>query len=243
MAQIQGTLQHQNNRLLAALAPVDFAYLEPDLAIVRLQRGQILYEAGEAIQHTYFPHDAMVSLVTIMQDGKSVEMATFGSEGLFGLVSAFVTRQSFGRYIVQLSGAASQVELSRMHAAMAARPAIQRLVLRFTEALLAQTLQTVACNAVHSVEARCCRWILMSQDRVGKADLPLTHEFLAEMLGVQRSTVSDVTRTLQNKSLIQQGRGSLTILNRPALEEAACECYGIIRQKYQQLLPNTFERD
>jgi CRP-like cAMP-binding protein len=178
-----------------------------------------------------------------MQDGKSVEMATFGSEGLFGLVSAFVTRQSFGRYIVQLSGAASQVELSRMHAAMAARPAIQSLVLRFTEALLAQTLQTVACNAVHSVEARCCRWILMSQDRVGKADLPLTHEFLAEMLGVQRSTVSDVTRTLQNKSLIQQGRGSLTILNRPALEEAACECYGIIRQKYQQLLPNTFERD
>jgi CRP-like cAMP-binding protein len=108
---------------------------------------------------------------------------------------------------------------------------------------MAQTLQTVACNAVHSVEARCCRWILMSQDRVGKGDLPLTHEFLAEMLGVQRSTVSEVTRTLQDKGLIRQGRGAITVIDRPALQNTACECYEIIRQRYQQLLPQTYERD
>jgi CRP-like cAMP-binding protein len=242
MAQVRRTPQHQDNRLLAALTPEDFAFLEPHLTIIDLQRGETLYEAGQTIAHTYFPHDAMVSLVTVMHDGKTVEMATFGCEGLFGLVSAFVTRQSFGRYIVQLSGTASRIELGKMHEAMAARPEIQRLVLLFTEALLAQTLQTVACNAVHGVEARCCRWILMSQDRAGHPDLPLTHEFLAEMLGVQRSTVSDVARAIQDKGLIRQGRGIITVTDRPGLEAAACECYGTIRQKFQQLLPNTYER-
>jgi len=242
MAQVQRTPQHQDNRLLAALAPEDFAFLEPHLAIVDLQRGQTLYEVGETIVHTYFPHDAMVSLVTVMHDGKSVEMATFGCEGLFGLVSAFVTRQSFGRYIVQLSGSASRAELNAMHEAMAARPAIQHLVMRFTEALMAETLQAVACNAVHSVEARCCRWILMSHDRAGQPDLPLTQEFLAEMLGVQRSTVSDVARALQDRGLIRQGRGMITVTDRPGLEAASCECYEIIRQKFEQLLPHTYER-
>ncbi len=242
MAQVQRTPQHQDNRLLAALAPEDFAFLEPHLTIVELQRGQTLYEVGQTIVHTYFPHDAMVSLVTVMHDGKSVEMATFGCEGLFGLVSAFVTRQSFGRYIVQLSGTASRTELNIMHEAMAARPAIQHLVLRFTEALMSQTLQTVACNAVHSVEARCCRWILMSQDRAGQSELPLTQEFLAEMLGVQRSTVSDVARALQDKGLIRQGRGMITVTDRPGLEAATCECYEIIRGKFEQLLPHTYAR-
>jgi len=242
MAQVQRTPQHQDNRLLAALAQDDFAFLEPHLTIVDLERGQSLYEVGQPIVHTYFPHDAMVSLVTVMHDGKSVEMATFGCEGLFGLVSAFVTRQSFGRYIVQLSGTASRAELTVMHEAMAARPAIQHLVMRFTEALMAETLQAVACNAVHSVEARCCRWILMSQDRAGQPELPLTQEFLAEMLGVQRSTVSDVARAIQDKGLIRQGRGMITVTDRPGLEAAACECYQIIRQKFEQLLPHTYER-
>jgi CRP-like cAMP-binding protein len=243
MAQVQRLPRHRDNRLLAALEPEDFAALEPHLVIVELQRGQVLYEAGATVKYTYFPHDAMVSLVTVMRNGKSAEMAVFGREGLFGLVSAFVTRQAFGRYIVQLGGSASRIELARMHAAMASRPAIQRLVLRYTEALMAQTLQTVACNAVHNVEARCCRWILMSQDRVGEAELPLTHEFLAEMLGVQRSTVSEVTRTLQDKGLIQQGRGMITVVDGPALQQAACECYEIIRQRYQQLLPRTYDQD
>jgi CRP-like cAMP-binding protein len=129
-----------------------------------------------------------------------------------------------------------------MHKAMAARPAIQHLVMRFTEALMAETLQAVACNAVHNVEARCCRWILMSHDRAGQPDLPLTQEFLAEILGVQRSTVSDVARAIQDKGLIRQGRGMITVTDRAGLEAASCECYQIIRQKFEQLLPNTYER-
>ncbi|WP_312895250.1 Crp/Fnr family transcriptional regulator [Microvirga sp.] len=228
---------------MAALAPEDFVHLEPHLTLIDLPRGQVLYEPGEIISRTYFPHDAMVSLVTVMRDGKSAEMAVFGCEAVCGLVSAFATRKAFGRYIAQLGGTASYIELDQMHAAMAARPAIQHLVLRFTEALMAQTLQTVACNAVHNVEARCCRWVLMTQDRVGRSDLPLTHEFLAEMLGVQRSTVSDVTRTLQDKGLIRQARGSIAVVDRPRLQKVACECYEVIRQKYQGLLLLTYERN
>jgi CRP-like cAMP-binding protein len=217
MAQVQRLPRHQDNLLLATLETEDLAYLAPHLTMIGVHRGQVLCEPRETVKYTYFPQDAMVSLVTVMRDGKSAEMAVFGREGLFGLVSAFVSSQAFGRYIVQLGGSVSRTELPRMHAAMAVRPGIQRLVMRYTEVLMAQTLQTVACNAVHNVEARCCRWILMSQDRVGEAELPLTHEFLAEMLGVQRSTVSEVTHTLQDMGLIQQGRGMITVVDSPAL--------------------------
>jgi CRP-like cAMP-binding protein len=126
-----------------------------------------------------------------------------------------------------------------MHDAFTTRPKIQQLVLRFTEALLAQTLQSVACNATHSVEARCCRWILSTRDRWGSDELPLTHEFLSEMLGVQRSTVSAVTRTLHGAGLISQSRGAITITNRRGLEDTACECYSVIRERFSQLLPSS----
>lgn len=241
MAQVQMNSPHRSNRLLAALGEEDFGYLEPHLNLVDLQRGQVIYEAGEAIHHTYFPHNAVVSLVTVMMDGKSAEMATFGCESLFGLVSAFISRNSFGRYIVQISGMASRIELDRMHDAFRARPMVQQLVLRFTEALLAQTLQSVACNATHSVEARCCRWILSTRDRWGSDELPLTHEFLSEMLGVQRSTVSAVARSLHEGGLINQSRGAITIVDRRGLEETACECYDVIRKKFAQLLPDSIE--
>lgn len=233
---------HRANRLLAALEPEDFMWLEPHLEVVAVPRGKIIYEAGEIIRHTYFPHDTIVSLVTVLKDGGSVEMAVFGREAMFGLVSALVTRQSFGRYVAQLSGTASRINIERMHEAVSARPGIRQLLLRFTEALLAQTFQTVACNAVHSVETRCCRWILSMHDRMDQDTLPLTHEFLAEMLGVQRSTVSTVTRTLQEAGLISQRRGTIIVVDRPGLEEAACECYGTIRRSFERLLPHTYER-
>jgi len=127
-----------------------------------------------------------------------------------------------------------------LHEAISTRPNIQRLVLHLTEALMAQTLQTVACNAVHSVEARCCRWILSTHDRLDQDELPLTQEFLAEMLGVQRSTVSTVIRTLQAAGLIRQGRGAITVVDRAGLERVACECYGKIRRRFERLLPAAY---
>jgi CRP-like cAMP-binding protein len=233
---------HRANQLLAALEPEDFTFLEPHLEIVEVPKGKVLYETGDTIRHTYFPHDCIVSLVNIMEDGRFVEVTSFGCEGLFGLISALVSRESFGRYRVQIGGTASRTGLSKMHEAINARPKIRYLVLSYTEALLAQTFQSVSCNAVHSVEARCANWILSTRDRLDHDSLPLTHETLSEMLGVQRSTVSLVLRTFQMAGLIGQSRGVIIVKNRAGLEEIACECYGKIMQHYRRLLPGPISR-
>ncbi len=231
---------HRANRLLAVLEQEDFAYLEPHLEIVRLTKGTVLYETGDPIRHTYFPHDAIVCLVNVMEDGGSVEVAVFGREGVFGLLAEIATREAFGRYIVQISGTASRVAFERLNEVRNIRPKLRQLITNYGQALLAHTFQSVSCNAVHPVEARCCRWILAMHDRVEQDTLPLTHEFLAEMLGVQRSSVSVVARTLQTAGLIQQSRGSITVTDRAGLEEVACECYGKIRRIYERLLPGTY---
>jgi CRP-like cAMP-binding protein len=194
------------------------------------------------IGHVYFPDDAIISLVNVMEDGGTNEVAVFGREGVVGLLSALVTREAFGRYIVQMSGTASRITFERLNEVRNTRPKLRQLIMNYGEAFLAQTFQTVSCNALHPVEARCCRWILSMHDRADGETLPLTHEFLAEMLGVQRSSVSVVTRTLQTAGLIQQSRGSITITDRIGLEETTCECYGKIRRVYQRLLPGTYSQ-
>ena len=230
---------HQRNRLLAALEPEDFAPLEPHLDLVELALKQVLYEPGDIIRHVYFPHEAIISLVNVMEDGATTEVAVFGREGAAGLLSPLVTREAFGRYVVQMSGTASRISFGHLHTVRNSRPNLGQVTMRYGEAFLAQTFQTVSCNAVHPVEARCCRWILSMRDRTDQDSLPLTHEFLAEMLGVQRSSVSMVTRTLQTAGLIQQSRGSITVID-PGLEEVACENYGRIRRIYERLLPGTY---
>jgi CRP-like cAMP-binding protein len=229
---------HRTNWLLASLEAEDFAVLEPHLELVELSRGQVLYEPGDPLRYAYFPHYAVVSLVNMMEDGGTVEVALFGRGGVLG--RPLVTREAFGRYIVQIAGTASRIAADRLDEVRTARPNLRRLLQRYGEVLLAQTFQILSCNAVHPVEARCCRWILMAQDRADQEVLPLTHEFLAEMLGVQRSTVSVVTRTLQTAGLIQQSRGGITVIDRAGLEETACECYAKIRRIYQRLLPGTY---
>jgi CRP-like cAMP-binding protein len=231
------TVDHRRNWLLAALEPDDLAYLEPHLEVVILPKGTVLYETGDPIRYTYFPHDAIVGLINIMEDGGSTQVTSFGREGLFGLISALTSREAFGRYKVQVPGTASRIAFDRMGEAISVRPKLRRLILSYTEALLAQTFQTVSCNAVHSVEARCCNWILSIRDRIDEDVLPLTHADLAELLGVQRSTVSTVLRTFQTAGLITQQRGGIIIADRAGLEEIACECYGKIHQTFARLLP------
>jgi CRP-like cAMP-binding protein len=231
---------HCANRLLAALEPDDFQRLEPCLELASLSAGTILYEAGDMIWHAYFPHRCMISLVAVLQNGGSAEVATFGCEGVVGYASSLVSHEAFGRYVVQAAGTASRLPVEQLRAAADASPALRLLLRRFVEALLAQTLQSVACNAVHGVEARCCRWILSTHDRLRQDDLPLTHEFLAEMLGVQRSTLSLVARSLQKAGLISQHRGMITVKDRAGLEHASCECYGRIRRSFERLLPLTY---
>src|SRR6478735_2463509 len=216
--------EHRTNWLLAALDPADFAALEPHLTVVDLTLKQVLYEAGDPIRYAYFPHHAIVSLVNVLEDGNTVEVALFGRGGVVGLLSALVTREAFGRYIVQMAGTASRIAVEPLNEVRNAHPKLRQVIASYGEVLLAQTFQILTCNAVHPVEARCCRWILMMHDRAEQDTLSLTHEFLAEMLGVQRSTVSMVARTLQETGLIRQSRGSITVIDRAGLEEAACEC-------------------
>ncbi|WP_046869538.1 Crp/Fnr family transcriptional regulator [Microvirga massiliensis] len=231
---------HRTNRLLAALEPEDFGCLEPHLELVDLTLKQVLYETGDPISHAYFPHNAIVSLVNVMEDGTTTEVAVSGREGVVGFLSAQISHKAFGRYIVQMAGTASRIPIGRLDEGRNARLGLRQLFWNYGEVLIAQTFQTVSCNAVHAVEARCCRWVLSMHDRADQDTLPLTHEFLAEMLGVQRTTVSIITRTLQTAGLIRQSRGSITVTDRAGLEETACECYGRIRRVYQDLLPGTY---
>ena len=225
------------NRLLATLGSEDFRWLESQLERVDLPKGKVLAEEGEALRETYFPHGSVVSLVRSMGDGRIAEIATFGREGLVGLSFEGIPLQSFGRYIVQVPGAASRIPTARLKRASNTHPGIQDMMLRYTEMLMVLTLQSVACNAAHSIEARACRWICATCDRVGRDDIPLTHEMLAMMLGVQRSSMSVVIHALQSRGLIRQRRGHITIVDRPRLQQTACECYSILRERYLQLLP------
>lgn len=234
------TADHRANRLLAALKPDDFALLSSAMDVVRLTRGQVLYDVGDPLHYAYFPHNAMISLVNVMEDGGAVEVAVFGREGVMGLLAEIATREAFGRYIVQMSGTASRIAFDRLNDVRNARPNVRKLFTNYSQAILMHTFQSVSCNAVHPVEARTCRWILAMHDRAETDTLPLTHEFLAEMLGVQRSTVSVITRTLQMAGLIQQSRGNITVTDRAGLEETACECYGKTRRIYERLLPGTY---
>jgi CRP-like cAMP-binding protein len=228
------------NRLLAALDSEVFAHLEPHLQRLKLLAGAVLYEPGARIQHVYFPEDCVVSLLAVLGDGGSAEVAVFGCEGVLGYASSLMGRRAFGRYIVQVPGTASRMSVDRLQHSAHTNRQLNELLVRYSEALLAQTFQMVACNAVHTAEARSCRWILSTQDRVNRDTVPLTHEFLAEMLGVQRSTVSFITGMLQSEGVIRQHRGGITIVDRRALEGLACECYGAIRETFERLLPSTY---
>lgn len=225
------------NRLLATLNRDDISWLTPHLEQVDLQRGMILVREHEVFRYTGFPTTAVVSLVRDMRDGRVAEMASFGREAMIGLPLCGAPSASLGRYVVQIPGSMWRIGTRKMEEAIASRPTVQDMISRYMEALLTLTLQYVACNAVHSVEARACRWIVATHDRTGKNDMPLTHEALAEMLGVQRSTVSEVLYALQSRGMIQQGRGRLTICDRSRLEQTACECYGKLRKRYLSLLP------
>lgn len=225
------------NRLLATLAPEDLHWLEPQLERTQFLRGEVLAEEGEPLQRTYFPQSAVVSLVRTLKDGRVAEMATFGREGLVGLALGGMPLRSFGRYIVQIPGSALRIDMGSLHKAAEARPAIRNMLHRYTEILMSLTLRSAACNAAHSVEARAGRWIIATCDRVSRKNIPLTHEFLADMLGVQRSTVSTILHGFQTRGFIHQERGSITVIDRPGLQHAACECYGTLRDRYEKLLP------
>ncbi len=230
----------KRNRLLRALAETDLGRMLPHIEILRLERGQVLLEVGAKVTYAYFPLDCIIALDVTMEDGGTTETATVGREGMDGYVVALGDHHALLRSIVQVGGEAARLPVSELEAAFVANGSVRDLVLRFIQALLAQVMQAVACNALHSTEARLCRWLLLLADRVGNHKLYVTQEFLAETLGVQRTTVTLIARTLQTAGLIRYRRGLVEVVDRPGLEEAACECYGAIRDNYERVLPGSF---
>lgn len=234
-------LRDDENRLLKALPAEALALIEPQLAPVSMLRGDVLFEASDPIEHVYFPQSGVVSLVALMRDGASVEAATIGREGAVGILTDAGARHASTRGVVQIPGRARRIEVARFRAALERSPAIAELVDKYTEALLAQILQTVACNALHSVEQRFCRWLLTCRDRTGSDVVPLTQEAVAEMLGVQRTTVTAAARNLHDQGLIRYRRGLIECIDVAGLHGSACECYCVVRARFEQLLPLTYE--
>ncbi|MDZ4374194.1 MAG: Crp/Fnr family transcriptional regulator [Phenylobacterium sp.] len=224
------------NRLLEALPAEDLARIAPHLAMVVMDRGRVIFEPGDAIESVLFPLDGVVSLMTLMESGAAIESATIGPEGAVGLMSAVAPRQSLSRAIVQTPLRASRIPADRLREVWVQSPALRSLVDRHTEALYAHAIQSVACNALHSVEARFCRWLLTCHDRISTDTLALTQEFLADMLGVQRTTVTAIASKLQTRGLIGYRRGVVEILDRAGLEAIACECYQVVQGHYARLL-------
>ncbi len=227
------------NRLLAALPPEDYGLVAPHLTHMDLERARLLYEPGDRVDVVYFPHDGVISMMTLMENGAAIESATIGREGAVGLSAAVAPRHSLSRAIVQTPCRCSRIGSSQLHDAWEKSPRIREMVDRHAEALLGHTTQSAACNALHSVEARFCRWLLTCHDRISTDTVALTQEFLADMLGVQRTTVTAVARAMQDKGLIRYRRGIVDIVDREGLQSAACECYEVVRRHYERLLPET----
>ena len=226
------------NRLLGALESREFAILEPHLEPVQLPRGKVLFEPGEEVTTTYFPcRRTMVSLLIVTSDGREVEAATIGREGAVGGIVSQGYKPAYGRAVVQIGGEALAIPTSHLDAAKIGSARFSDLFARYADALLAQMMQGVACNALHRADERCARWLLASHDRAGDGVIHLTQESLAEMLGVQRTTVTAVTAELQARGLIRAQRGRVQVVDRPGLERAACECYRAVEDHFAKVLP------
>jgi CRP-like cAMP-binding protein len=209
---------------------------------VLLVDGRILIEANEPITRVYFVEAGVVSLTAVFRNGATAEMATVGREGMVGVANLLGGDAALGRYRVQAPGSALAVEASRFQAVLRKSSALLAVCQAFARAFLAQALQTAACNSVHTVEQRCARWLLMGHDRRESDTFALKQELLAKMLGVCRPTATVAAGALQSAGLIRYSRGVLTVLDRPGLEAASCECYRVIRDQFERLLPWTYGR-
>ena len=217
------------NRLLDALPAASLQRLQPDLKIVSLREGTVCYSPGDQITQVFFPHSGTISLLIMTGNGGAVEAAMIGREGAVGLQSALGSRLSFTRAAVQISGRFSVIPAHRIEQAAAHDSAIRLLAIQYVEAQWAEAQQIVACNAVHDASSRLCRWLLQSADRTGSTQLSLTHELLAEMLGVRRTTVTLLAQELQKRGAVRYSRGRIDIVDRAILERGACECYRVLK--------------
>ncbi len=224
------------NHLLAALSDAEARRLAPHLKPISLPRGAVIARPGQSIDHAYFPLSGMISVVAMMSEGLGAEVATVGNEGMIGLPIFLGADSSPFHLMSQLSGDALKIPAGRFETVLAEEPRLNALVRTYSQAFFVQTAQNAACNGVHTVAQRGARWLLATQDRAESDAFFLTQEFLAFMLGVARQSVGTAVADLQARGLIEYHRGNMRILDRPALETASCECYGIVRTEFSRLL-------
>jgi len=218
------------NRILLALPDNEFRSIRPHLEFLPLPHHRLLYEPNRKIDFLYFPNRGLISLVIVMEDGKTVEVAVLGREGFAGVPAVFGLTRSTVREVVQIAGDGFKIKAAAFRQALRSSPLLQAALGRYAVVLAMQISQTAACNRLHDIERRLARWLLMAQDRVDDGVVPITHDFLATMLGTDRPSVSVAAASLQRKEIIDYTRGTVRILNRKNLEASACECYQTIQQ-------------
>jgi CRP-like cAMP-binding protein len=227
----------RRNHLLAALPQDEYERMAPQLELVPLPLGAVIYEAGSTINFVHFPTTAIVSLLYIMENGASAEIAIVGNEGLVGIALFMGGETMPNRAIVQSEGQAYRMRGQAMNLEFGRAKAFQHLSLRYTLALISQMSQTAVCNRHHSIDQQLCRWLLLSLDRLPSNELSMTQELIANMLGVRREGVTEAAGKLQDAGLIQYNRGRIAVLDRPGLEKRVCECYKVVQDEYHRLLP------
>ena len=230
------------NRLLSALPGDELERWLAQLERVRMPLGQVLFEPGGPPGHAYFPTTSLVALLYVMENGATSEIAVIGHEGMVGVALFMGGGATPSRAVVQCAGEGFRVPGRFLTAEFERSPAVARLMLRFTQALIAQMTQTAACNRHHQLHQQLCRWLLLSLDRLPGPDLPMTQELIANMLGVRREGVTEAALNLQKAGLIRYGRGLISVLDRPGLERRACECYAVVKREYDRLLPGRLLR-
>jgi CRP-like cAMP-binding protein len=219
-----------SNKILLSISDRDYSSLRPHLEYVSLPNHLVLHEAGGKLEFAYFPNRGLISLVVVMKDGKTAEAGIVGNEGFTGTLAAVGLSRSPLQAVVQITGDGFRVEVGALQNTLESAPHLQLALSRYEVVRGMQVAQTAACNRLHDIEQRLARWLLMTQDRVDSESLPITHDFLATMLGTDRPSVSLAAGVLQKKKLIEYTRGAVEIVNRKKLEDSACECYGVIRQ-------------
>jgi len=227
----------QKNQLLAALSEAELDQWRSQLEVVEMPLGQVLYESGGVLDYVYFPTSAIVSMLYVLENGSTAEIAVVGNEGLVG-ISLFIGGESTcSRAVVQSAGQGFRLPEKILNDEFHRAGPVLQLLLRYTQALITQMAQTAICNRHHTLSQQLCRWLLLSLDRVDSNELQITQELIANMLGVRRETVTDSAHKLQSDGVIKYVRGRITVLDRPGLEQRSCECYGVVKREYERLLP------
>jgi CRP-like cAMP-binding protein len=226
----------KQNHLLAGLPAADYERLSPHLELIHMPLGEVLYESGGRLQHVYFPTTSIVSLLYVMADGASAEIAVVGNEGVLGISLFMGGETTPSRAVVQSAGYGYRLKSQLLKQEFKRAGPMMHLLLRYTQALITQMSQTAVCNRHHSVEQQLCRWLLLSLDRLASFELTMTQELIANMLGVRREGVTEAAGKLRQAGVIRYNRGRITVLDRPRLEQEVCECYSVVKKEFDRLL-------